>query len=171
MKVYIVISSVNMLTNIKKFESTFINNDCKVIIIDEGDEHIRKKNRLLLSNLNHEFYGPRERKEWFRHCFDSSYEKYASIIPKRCHAETSFGFLVAYEEKPDLVIELDGDVFPFEGYNIIDDHVDNLRNEKGVTVQSKKWYNTLKNLKLTTATKIFPRGHPYAQETRKQDYK
>lgn len=169
--VYVIIPSVNRLTAIKKFKPVFANHDCKIIVIDEGDEHLRKKNKMFLSGLNHEFYGPSERKKWFKHHFSSSYEKYACVIPERCHAETSFGFLVAYEENPDLVIELDDDVLPFQGYDIAEDHIDNLFNNKGVTVRSKnRWYNTLENLELNTPTQIFPRGHPYAQETREEDY-
>ncbi|MHA1833932.1 MAG: hypothetical protein ACTSV7_08065 [Candidatus Baldrarchaeia archaeon] len=169
--IYVIISSINVLTNIQKFKPMLANHDCKTIIIDEGDEHLRIKNKIFLSGLDYEFYGPSERKNWFKQRFGSSYERYACVIPERCHAETSFGFLVAYEGNPDLVIELDDDVFPFQGYDIIDDHIDNLFNDEGVTVRSKsRWYNTLENFKLSSTTRIFPRGHPYAQETRKEDY-
>jgi hypothetical protein len=169
--VHVTISSINVVNAVKKFKPIFANYEHKVIVIDEDDEAIRKKNETLLSGLNFEFYGPRKRKEWFKERFGSSYEKYASVIPERCHAETSFGFLVAYEENPDFVIELDDDVFAFEGYNIIDNHFDNLFNQRGITVSSKcKWYNTLENLELSSSTPIFPRGHPYAPETRKENY-
>jgi len=170
-EIYVIISSINVLTSIMKFRNTFSDQNCKIIIIDEGDKYLREKNKMILSGLKHEFFGPVERKEWFKHRFGSSYEKYASVIPERCHAETSFGFLVAYEEKPDLVIELDDDVFPFQGYDIINDHISNLFNDSGITVQSRtKWYNTIENLELNIETRIFPRGYPYAEETRKENY-
>jgi len=170
-KIHVIISTINVVNAINKFRPAFVNHEWKIIIIDEGDGNIRRKNEKLLSNLNFEFYGPRERKEWFKERFRSSYEKYASVIPERCHAETSFGFLVAYEEEPDFIIELDDDVFAFKSYNIVDDHFNNLSDQRGITVSSKcKWYNTLENLELSSSTSIFPRGHPYAPETRKEDY-
>ena len=49
----------------------------------------------------------RERREWFKGRFGSAFRRYEGIIPERCHAETSFGFLVAYEEDADVVLELD----------------------------------------------------------------
>lgn len=83
-----------------------------MVAVDEGDSLVRSKNRKLLSNLQHEYYGPSERAEWFKKRFGASYEKLLSVIPERCHAETSFGFLVAYEENPDMIVEIDDDVFP-----------------------------------------------------------
>jgi len=34
-----------------------------------------------------------------------------SVISERCHAETSFGFLITYEEEADVTIEMDDDFF------------------------------------------------------------
>lgn len=172
MNITLVIASINELDNLKYFESTMMRsqNDLKILIIDEGDLKLREKNKKILSSFNHRFYGPKERSEWFKKRFGSHSEKYLSVIPERCHAETSFGFLVAYEEESDVIIELDDDVFPEEGHNIIEDHVINLFRESGITVRSKyRWYNTLENLKLNVDEVIFPRGHPYSQETRKQN--
>jgi hypothetical protein len=171
MEIYVVIASINELSNIKAFEPMLIKHNCKVIVIDEGAENVRTRNDDLLSAIPHVYYGPRERAEWFKQRFGSKYKNYLSVIPERCHAETSFGFLVAYEERPDFVIELDDDVFPMQGNDIINDHVKNLSGDNGVSVYSKgKWYNTLENLKLNINTRIFPRGQPYTQETRVDEY-
>jgi hypothetical protein len=170
MKVSIIIASINKLENIAAFKSTLTSHDCKVTVIDEGEEKVRRKNEVLLKDVPHEYYGPRERKEWFKRRFGAKYKPYLSVIPERCHAETSFGLLIAYEEKPDMVIELDDDVFPFSDH-IIDGHARNLFGTNGTTVFSKgKWYNTLENLCLNGNYKIFPRGHPYAKDTRNEDY-
>jgi len=95
-----------------------------------------------------------------------------SVIPEKCHAETSFGFLVAYEDGANVILELDDDVFPVDGRNFIDSHLDNLLSDRGIRVSSKcKWYNTLENLTLSGHRGIvFPRGHPYLPETRVGDY-
>lgn len=175
MRVYIVVASINELANIVQLLNgpTFIGLDeIKIIIVDEGNTSIRKKNHQLLSDFSCEFYGPIERQQWFKQRFGMSYEKYMSIIPQRCHAETSFGFLVAYEEESDIVIELDDDVFPVTSSNVVEEHLHQLLTDSGVEVQSRsKWYNVLENLVLDTSYQgLFPRGHPYSQETRLEDY-
>ena len=104
--------------------------------------------------------------------FDSAWAKYFRVIPSRCHAETSFGLLVAYENDPDMVIEIDDDTRAISGQDLIEFHQRNLFSEDGRTVRSpsSRWYNTLENLTLSIDEKVFPRGHPYAPECRKKDY-
>ncbi len=164
MKTCVVIASINPLENIKAFESELLDHDCEVIVIDEGNGVIRKENEKLLSSLQHEYYGPIERAEWFKKRFGPSYKDLLSVIPERCHAETSFGFLVAYERKPDIILEVDDDVFPFASHLLVEAHARNLSDNDGVTVScSSKWYNTMENLTFTPRRLLFARGHPYGQ--------
>ena len=166
------IASINELNNLSMFKPMLKRYECEIIVVDEGDGKLRDKNSRLLEELSYRFFGPKEREEWFKQRFGSSYEKYLSVIPVKCHAETSFGFLVAYEEEPDMIIELDDDVFPVEGHDLVDLHWKNLSSNDGITVKSKgKWYNTVENLELNkTNVKLFPRGHPYSHEARAEDY-
>lgn len=98
-------------------------------------------------------------------------EVYASVIPEKCHAETSFGFLIAWEEDADVIIEVDDDVRLGNQY-FIENHLSNLYRTEGLTILSGgKWYNTMANLKLSSDDFIFPRGHPYDIVTRSRDYK
>jgi hypothetical protein len=170
MKIFLVTASVNELNNLNKFKDS-LGHEAEIVVVDEGDETIRKKNLRLLSDLNCRFYGPKEREVWFKERF-RTYERYLSVIPKRCHAETSFGFLVAWEEGADIVIELDDDVLPVNGYNLIRDHISNLFNNSATIVLSRhKWYNVLENLIVEgSAEPIFPRGHPYSPQARLMDY-
>lgn len=173
MNFFVVIASVNVLNNIKSFNFDFLNENVKVIVIDENEGAIRSRNEELLSELPHEFYGVKERQEWFKDRFRSASTamKYLQVVPEKCHAETSFGFLVAYEEQPDIVIELDDDVFPVKGINILEGHSTNIFSENGVLVSSNGyWYNTIENLQLNVNERIFARGHPYSPDTRKEDY-
>ncbi len=164
MKTYIVIASINPLDNIKAFEPELLHHDCEVIVIDEGNGAVREENEKLLSSLKHRYYGPTERADWFKKRFGSSYTDLLSVIPERCHAETSFGFLVAYEEKPNIILEVDDDVFPFADHALVDGHTRNLSSINGVTVGCRsKWYNTMENLTLTHSAMLYPRGHPYGQ--------
>jgi hypothetical protein len=171
MRVSLVIASINTLENVKAFEHDLASHECKVIVIDEGEPTVRKKNEKTLLNIPHEYYGPREREEWFKKHFGSAYKNLLSVVPKRCHAETSFGFLVASEEKPDIIVEIDDDVFPFEKHALVDAHIQNLQSTKGVIVTCKrKWYNTIENLHLTHNMALFPRGHPYRARVRNEDF-
>lgn len=171
MKVLVVIASINELRNIKDFEPMLTQENSKVVVVDESDGTLRRRNDEILEDIPHEYYGVSERSEWFRERFGSSSSKYLKVIPERCHAETSFGFLVAYEEEPDVVLEVDDDVFPVKGHDILRGHISNLFSEDGVTVSSSwKWYNTLENLELNVGDPIFARGHPYSEDTRKEEY-
>ncbi|MEM0458102.1 MAG: hypothetical protein QXD76_03535, partial [Sulfolobales archaeon] len=88
------------------------------------------------------------------------------------HAETSFGFLVSYEENSDYIIEIDDDVFQFENYKIIKDHVENLEMSRGILISSSsKWVNTIDFLEVRGGNgRIFPRGHPYDSSVRIYNY-
>ncbi|MEM3700060.1 MAG: hypothetical protein QXL57_04235 [Candidatus Bathyarchaeia archaeon] len=170
MLIYIVTASINQLQNLKTINNVSVNpHEIKILVIDEGNNQIRKENNKLLSHIPHEFYGPIERKQWFKKRFGRAFKKYLNLIPQKCHAETSFGFLKAYEEHATVVLEIDDDVYVSE--NFLNEHINNLFSEKGITVKSQvKWYNTTQNLHLSADQKIFPRGHPYTSPCRDEDY-
>jgi hypothetical protein len=144
--------------------------ECRLAVVDEGDERIRAKNDALLGDLKHDFYGPKERAAWFKARFPNKAE-YPTVIPARCHAETSFGFLVAYEQGGEIIIEIDDDVFPYKEHSIVDEHLRNLRDSNAPAVSSSsKWYNTLANLVFDKEANLYPRGHPYSRDTRSGSY-
>jgi hypothetical protein len=166
---FLVIASINDLTNLATFKHELAAEECTVLVIDEGDAALRGRNKGLLEGIDHRFYGPRERVHWFKARFRSS--ELASVIPRRCHAETSFGFLVAYEEDANIVIEIDDDVCSFENSLLVGEHVKNLSGRTGFTINSSsKWYNTLTNLVFDRNASLFPRGHPYSTDARLGSY-
>lgn len=168
MQVSIVTASLNPLENLNTLRKSS-SLEAKILVIDEGDENVRRLNEKLLPNIPHEYYGPKEREEWFKQRFGNSYTKYLQLIPERCHAETSFGFLKAYEDGATVILEIDDDVYVSKDF--LEAHVHNLFSEGGVTVQaSGKWYNTIENLDINISQKIFPRGHPYDSACRSEDY-
>jgi hypothetical protein len=170
MNVYIVVTSKNELEHLSE---RYLRNANKIIIVDEGEKSVRFKNSIRFYDLNIDFYGPYERESWFKERFGTSYKRYLSVIPERCHAENSFGFLVAWEEDADYIIELDDDVRPLDKYPPIRYHLKSLCTNNGITVHSKgKWYNTLDNLKLnnTNSLRLFPRGYPFDMDTRIESY-
>jgi len=171
--VWIVTASIYVLENIWSF---YVRGDLegveRVVVVDEGDEAVRGKSREMLNGLEVEFHGPREREEFFKSRFGSSYEKYLSLIPERSHAETSYGFLLAYEAGADYVIEIDDDVFPEDGYSLVRNHIRALRAAGGRSVESPgKWINTIDFLVLEPGMDLFPRGHPYDPATRVRGYR
>jgi len=170
MRVQVVVASVNELQNIRMFRSMLERESSEILVIDEGNQRLRRRNRHLLDGLAHRFYGPRERRAYFSRTFGTTGTKASHVIPARCHAETSFGFLLAYEERPDIVIELDDDTYPASHNSIVDGHVSNLRNQScPIVISSGGWYNTLENAELDVPN-VFPRGHPYNVSLRSGTY-
>lgn len=168
MQPYLVIATINELKNLEPLKQELKETNTKVIVVDEGSQEIRLKNERILEDLERSYYGPREREEWFKSRFGLGYKKYLEVIPERAHAETSFGFLIAYEEGAEFIVELDDDVF-IKG--LISGHKDNLFGGDGKTVHSKsRWYNTLDSISLNREGRFFPRGHPYSPETRAEEY-
>lgn len=62
---YIVTASINDVKNLKPLNSAKQEN-LKVLVIDEGNVKLRKKNNGHLKDVPHEYFGPRERREWFK---------------------------------------------------------------------------------------------------------
>jgi len=175
-RIYVVTASIYPLDNLVDLLRNESVEPGKILVIDEGDEKIRERNKEILRRLGLEkifFYGPGEREEWFKERYGSSYEKYLGLIPERSHAETSFGFLVSYEEGAEIIVEVDDDVYSEHEYSFLKDHLSNLGASKGVRVSSSSsWVNTLDflDINLNRSEKIFPRGHPYDPSVRDYRY-
>ncbi len=166
MEIYVVCPSIGTLEGLTAILRGS-RREAEVLVIDEGDEGLRRRNRELLEGLSVRFFGPRERAEWFRARFGD--DRYRAVIPERCHAENSFGLLVAYEEGADVIVELDDDVHP-AGWDVLDWHVRNLGGGGAWLVEGASWYNTLENLVLDPPVEAYPRGHPYDPSCRTGGY-
>ncbi|GAY25945.1 hypothetical protein ATG_11480 [Desulfurococcaceae archaeon AG1] len=171
-RVWLVTASIYVLDNLWGFRVKGDLEDVeRIIVVDEGDERVRQESLKMLKGLDIEFHGPREREAFFRSRYGSSYEKYLSLIPERSHAETSYGFLLAYEAGADYIIEIDDDVYPEQGYSLVKDHLSSLANSNGVGIESPgRWINTVDFLELRPSMSLFPRGHPYDPSTRVGNY-
>lgn len=78
------------------------------------------------------------------------------IIPRRSDCVRSYGYLKAYQMKPDMIITLDDDCYPLEKYKktnlekrFIETHWENLNLEKS----EESWISTINTYR--------PRGIPY----------
>lgn len=175
-KIYLVTASINPLDNLVSMLDREERLPDKIVVVDEGDEAVREHNKRVLGRYGIEvvFYGVREREEWFKRVYGSSYERYLSLIPERSHAETSFGFLLSYLEGADYIIEVDDDVYQDRDYRIVSDHIENLGRGPGQAFSStSSWVNTIDFLDINTGRdeRIFPRGHPYDPSVRRYEYR
>ena len=168
MKPFLVVATINELNNLQSLVEQLTSTGTKVIIVDEGHQSMRVRNSRILEGVETEYYGPLERMSWFKERYGDGFQKYLDVIPERAHAETSFGFLIAYEQGADYIVELDDDVFID---SLMPGHQDNLYGSGGITVSSKsRWYNTLDLIEMDAPGRFFPRGHPYEPATRAEDY-
>ncbi len=169
-KCLVVSASIGQVANLAQIDVT--PHDVEFVIVDEGDSSLRRENEKLLANKESRSFGPRERRDWFVSRFGSTGERYAEVIPKRCHAETSFAFLLALEEGYDYIIQIDDDAFPKIPSNFLSDHLAMLGNRLSPQVSSStSWYNTLDMLEFRSApNRLFPRGHPYSARRAKSRY-
>jgi len=157
------------LKNFEKFGHDI--SKIEVLFIDEGDESTRKKIREIFSETNFEFFGPMEREGFFRENFGKNWQKYIEVIPKRAHAETSFGMLVALQRKSDLAIEVDDDTRPFQEHDFIGSHKRFVGSDvKEVVTSNSGFYNVMENLssnriennkEIPVKEILYPRGFPY----------
>src|SRR6266568_7518771 len=155
MKIALVIPSIQRLDNLVAFKPELQKYETRVIVVDEGDEKLREYNSKILEGLDYTFDGPKDRAVYLGKDID--------VIPNRCHAETSFGFLVAHREGMEVVIELDDDCW---GKNLVNEHLYNLSKSKTIHLETPKsgWYNPL--WMMNHKVNIFPRGFPYSFDTR-----
>jgi hypothetical protein len=156
-KTALVIPSIQRLDNLVALKPELKKYGTRVIVVDEGDN--REYNSEILDGLDFSFFGSGERTDILG--------KDVNVIPQRCHAETSFGFLQAYREGAELVFELDDDCW---GTDLLSRHVANLAPTEGLHMERAKsgWYNPL--LMMSNETNIFPRGYPYDPKTRAYGY-
>ena len=151
-----------------------------VLFIDEGDDATRLKTREIFSETNFEFFGPAEREKFFKDNFGNDWQRYLEVIPKRAHAETSFGMLLALQRKPDLVIEVDDDTAPYMSHDFLGMHSKVVGRDVDKVIHSTSgWYNVMENLEsvrmeneeeVPVSELLHPRGFPYAKRFVETNY-
>jgi hypothetical protein len=91
-------------------------------------------------------------------------EKYAKLIPKRTHAETSFGLMyMLLHEEFKYGFFIDDDTAPAPKFNYFKSHIDKL-NYKGRVEEvrsDKGWVNVL--YQCFKRRGLYPRGYPYSK--------
>ncbi|MEM3075753.1 MAG: hypothetical protein QW590_02930 [Candidatus Bilamarchaeaceae archaeon] len=107
-----------------------------------------------------EVFNDSDRKEWFK---THGISDYADIIPKRSHAETSFGLLyMQANPQYEYGIFIDDDTLPMDGHDFFGEHMRNLsyKGKIDFVKSDKRWVNVLyQNFKRHG---LYPRGYPYS---------
>lgn len=145
MKILVVIPTVRKFEGFTEYKKSFENYDVDTLIIGE-EENVNAK--TIPEGI---FYGVKERKEWFK---QRGLQKYEDLIPKKHHAESSFGLLYALENEYDIILFLDDDTSP-SSPSFLHQHIEVLTAKKHKMIVPK-WINPIK------PTGFYPRGFPYS---------
>lgn len=120
-----------------------------VIIVDE-EGSTRQLISSKLKGFNVEFYGSKERKEWFQ-----KNNVDPRTVPTRTTDVIGFSLLVAYPRKYDMLLFIDDDTYPLQKNDFIGEHWKNLTTRKlKVRSSSNRWVNP--------HPRKYPRGYPYS---------
>lgn len=115
---------------------------------------------LAEEGVSGEVFGQRERDAWFEARGLSSFK---AIVPKRSHAETSFGLLYM-QALPQFAfgVFIDDDTLPDDTDDFFGGHMRNLEGGRDAALVSsdKRWVNVL--YQAFDRHRLYPRGYPYA---------
>jgi hypothetical protein len=131
------------------------------VITEDGVDVSRACKLLKEHGIDNDVYGEKERRTWF---LERNLAKFGHVIPRRSHAETSFGELLMAEDKSlEFGIFVDDDTAPLQGIDFFGTHLANL----GLTGSIPEvradgnWINPLYHS--FSKHELYPRGFPYSQ--------
>ena len=132
-----------------------------LIITEDFADKSAYENRLKDYGVGGEVYGESERNIFLK---ENNIEKYKDLIPKKSHAETTFGLIYMAKNKEFRYgFFIDDDTVPENSFDYFGQHIKNLEFEGEIEEVSsdKNWVNVLyQNFK---NHKLYPRGYPYSK--------
>jgi hypothetical protein len=154
--------------------------DIELLVIDDwtpwGMESLGEKNDEYLRSIgaNYKIWSVREQEQYFIDLLGhrKGQEYFKSLIPHRTNTCRSFGYLIAYQEKPDFVVTLDDDNWAKDDSDFLGGH---SIVGKEVTLEavysSTRWYNKLDLLaKRGWKEEVYCRGFPYNRRGERLSY-
>lgn len=102
---------------------------------------------------------------------DNGLQVFNDLIPKRSHAETSFGLIYLWLHREyDYAFLIDDDTEPEPIFDYFGDHIRNLNFSGEITEVSsdKQWINVL--YQNYDKYKLYPRGYPYSKIGERIEY-
>lgn len=132
-----------------------------ILVTEDSIDRSEAKSALRDYGVEGEIFGQSDRDAWFAVRNLSSYER---LIPRRSHAETSFGLLAMYE-KPSLRygVFIDDDTRPLDSTDYFGDHLKRLEYAgSALELESNLgWVNVLHDSFQRHG--LYPRGYPYGK--------
>ena len=130
-----------------------------VILTEDFCDKAAMEAMLREQGVNGDVLNEMDRLRWLR---GLELESYADLIPRRSHAETSFGLLYMWANRRlEYGWFIDDDTSPVHGQDFFGDHLRNLQYRGSVDVLSsdKRWVNVL--FRTFQRDGLYPRGYPY----------
>ena len=130
-----------------------------VIVTEDFCDKTAMEAMLREQGVSGDVLNETDRVRWLR---GLDLESYADLIPRRSHAETSFGLLYMWAHRR-LAYGwfIDDDTSPVQGQDFFGNHLRNLQYRGSVDVLSsdKQWVNVL--FRTFQRDGLYPRGYPY----------
>lgn len=131
-----------------------------LLVTEDACDVARMREMLRDEGVDGAVVGQRERDEWFR---EQGIAEHADLIPRRSHAETSFGLLWMQANKEFRTgFFIDDDTLPVEGHDFFGGHERNLSFSGSIPTFSSntRWVNVLHEG--FEEHGLYPRGYPYS---------
>ncbi len=131
-----------------------------LIVTEDNAEKSEYKRKLDESGLSGEIFGATERERFMG---ENGISEYLDIIPRKSHAETSFGliYLLIHREF-EYGFFIDDDTKPVAEFDYFGGHLGNLafKGEVDSAGSEKGWLNVL--YQSFSRHGLYPRGYPYS---------
>jgi len=129
------------------------------VLVTEDFCDINAMENLIKSlGVDGDVFGERKRHAWLE---SEGLKEFSSLIPKRSHAETSFGLLFMEKNDFQYGFFIDDDTLPIKG-DYFGQHIKNLNFSGDIEEVSSdtRWVNVL--YQSFQRHKLYPRGYPYS---------
>jgi len=130
-----------------------------VILTEDFCDKTAMEAMLSEEGVTGDVFNETDRLRWLR---ELGLESYADLIPRRSHAETSFGLLYIWANgRLGYGWFLDDDTSPVAGQDFFGGHLRNLQFRGPIDILSsnKRWVNVL--FRSFQRDGLYPRGYPY----------
>ena len=131
-----------------------------LLITENSCDRAGMEAMLAHEGVSGQVFDEGDRLGWFK---EHGVEDYADLIPRRSHAETSFGLLfMQANSQYEYGFFIDDDTVPLRSQDFLGTHMANLTQEGPVEVVSsdKRWVNVL--YQSFGRHGLYPRGFPYS---------
>jgi hypothetical protein len=136
-----------------------------LMITEDSADKASYKRELGAAGLDGEVMGAAEREAFMR---ENGIIEYLDLIPKRSHAETSFGLIYQWlNKKFEYGFFIDDDTSPIDHIDYFGSHLSNLNfsGEVDSVSSDKGWVNVLHQT--FEEHRLYPRGYPYSKMNEK----